>query len=143
VNRLSRKGVGEKSYHFPKDQPPFQKGDNIVSATGNRWIKRFQFESSYAFKVLSDFKPKSIEDMALVTAMIRPSGGSYRDDLVKRVKNKNPSKIIDDLLKDNYGYLVYQEDVINFLQQICGMSGSEADNVRRAIGKFLPHFIEI
>lgn len=143
MNRLSRKGVGEENYHSPKDQPPFQKGDNIVSATGNRWIKRFQFESPYAFKVLSDFKPKSIEDMALVTAMIRPSGGSYRDDLVKRVKNKNPSKIIDDLLKDNYGYLVYQEDVINFLQQVCGMSGSEADNVRRAIGRFLPHFIEI
>ena len=81
--------------------------------------------------------------MALVTAMIRPSGSSYRDNLVKRIKNKNPSKIIDELLKDNYGYLVYQEDVINFLQQVCGMSGSEADNVRRAIGEFLPRFIEI
>lgn len=95
----------------------------------------FQFESAYAFKVLKDFKPKSIEDMALVTAMIRPSGDSYRDSLVKRIKNKNPSKIIDELLQDNYGYLVYQEDVINFLQKVCGMSGSEADNVRRAIGR--------
>lgn len=106
-------------------------------------VSIFQMESAYAFKVLRDFKPHSIEDMALVTAMIRPSGSSYRDNLVKRIKNKNPSKIIDELLKDNYGYLVYQEDVINFLQQVCGMSGSEADNVRRAIGEFLPRFIEI
>jgi DNA polymerase-3 subunit alpha len=72
--------------------------------------------------------------MSLVTAMIRPSGASYRERLVKHIFNKNPSKMIDDLLKDNLGYLVYQEDVIAFLQQICGLSGSEADNVRRAIG---------
>jgi DNA polymerase-3 subunit alpha len=39
------------------------------------------------------------------------------------------------LLKDNLGYLIYQEDVIAFLQQICGMTGSEADNLRRAIAR--------
>ena len=39
------------------------------------------------------------------------------------------------MLKDNFGYLVYQCDTIKFLQQICGLSGSEADNVRRAIGR--------
>ena len=49
--------------------------------------------------------------------------------------NKNPSKLIDDLLKDNNGFLVFQEDTIAFLQQICGLSGSEADNIRRAIGR--------
>lgn len=43
--------------------------------------------------------------------------------------------MIDDMLKDNYGYLVYQEDVLKFLQQICGLSGSAADNVRRAIAR--------
>lgn len=35
----------------------------------------------------------------------------------------------------NLGYLVYQCDTIKFLQQICGLSGSEADNIRRAIGR--------
>lgn len=73
--------------------------------------------------------------MSLVTAMIRPSGSSYRDNLCKHIFNKNPSDMIDDLLKNNLGYLVYQEDVIAFLQYICGLTGSEADNVRRAIGR--------
>lgn len=95
----------------------------------------FQFEADYAFKVLKDFDTKSIEDMSLVTAMIRPSGASYRDRLSKHIFNKNPSPIIDELLKDNLGYLVYQEDVIKFLTDICGLSGSDADNVRRAIGR--------
>lgn len=95
----------------------------------------FQFESSFAFDSLRKFKPKSIFDMALVTACIRPSGSSYRDSLLARRPHKNPSKLIDDLLSGNLGYLVYQEDTIKFLQQICGLSGSEADNIRRAIGR--------
>lgn len=95
----------------------------------------FQFESKFAFDCLKKFKPKSIFDMSLVTACIRPSGTSYRDDLLAHKQHSNPSEIIDDLLKDNLGYLIYQEDTIKFLQQICGLSGSEADNIRRAIGR--------
>lgn len=95
----------------------------------------FQFESAFAFDCLKKYKPHSLFDMSLVTACIRPSGTSYRDDLLARKPNHNPSTIIDKLLEDNNGYLVYQEDVIKFLQMICGLTGSEADNIRRAIGR--------
>lgn len=95
----------------------------------------FQMERDYAFGMLKQYGAKSIEDMTLVTACIRPSGASYRDELIAHKPHKNPSPIIDELLKSNGGYLVYQEDTIKFLQQICGLSGGEADNVRRAIGR--------
>lgn len=95
----------------------------------------FQFESPFAFDCLKKYKPQSLFDMSLVTACIRPSGSSYRDSLLARKPNHNPSEIIDELLADNNGYLVYQEDVIKFLQKICGLTGSEADNIRRAIGR--------
>lgn len=95
----------------------------------------FQMESKFAFDSLRKFKPQSIFDMSLVTACIRPSGSSYRDQLLARKPHKNPSEIIDKLLSDNLGYLIYQEDTIKFLQQVCGLSGSAADNVRRAIGR--------
>lgn len=95
----------------------------------------FQFESGFAADCFKKFKTDSIEDMSLVTACIRPSGTSYRDQLLKREVHHNPSAIIDELLKDNLGWLVYQEDTIKFLQQICGLSGSQADNIRRAIGR--------
>ncbi len=103
----------------------------------------FQFESAFAFDCLRKFKPKNIFDMSLVTACIRPTGASYRDELLARKVHKNPSEVIDKLLENNLGYLVYQEDTIAFLQQICGLSGSEADNIRRAIGRFLPSAIAI
>lgn len=95
----------------------------------------FQFESDFASKTLKDFEPHKINDLSLVNASIRPSGGSYRDDLIAKKPHKNPSKLIDDLLADNNGYLVFQEDTIAFLQNICGLSGSDADNIRRAIGR--------
>lgn len=95
----------------------------------------FQMEGDFAFKLLKDFKTRSIFDMSLVTACIRPSGASYRNDLIARKTHKNPSDSIDNLLKGNLGYLVYQEDIIAFLQQVCGLSGSEADTVRRGIAK--------
>ena len=68
----------------------------------------FQFESAFAFDSLRKFKTHSIYDMSLVTACIRPSGASYRDELLQRKPHHNPSPIIDDLLKDNLGYLIYR-----------------------------------
>lgn len=95
----------------------------------------FQFESQFAGDCLQKMNCKSVFDMSLVNACIRPSGESYRDKLLARIPNKNPSELIDKLLENNYGWLIYQEDTIAFLQQICGFSGSDADNVRRAIGR--------
>lgn len=95
----------------------------------------FQFESSYAFELLKKFKPTTINHLSMVNASLRPSGASYRDRLLSGEINKNPSELIDDLLKDNRGFLIFQEDTIKFLTNICGLSGSEADNVRRAIGR--------
>lgn len=63
----------------------------------------FQFESGFAAESLKKFKPASIFDMSLVTACIRPSGSSYRDQLLKRIRHNNPSELIDNLLKDNLG----------------------------------------
>lgn len=102
----------------------------------------FQFEGDFAFQMLKQYEPHSIFDMSLVTAALRPSGASYRDDLMQHKPHKNPSTLIDELLKDNYGYLVYQEDVIKFLQQICGFSGSDADNARRTIARKKPEDLE-
>lgn len=95
----------------------------------------FQFESNFAFGLLKDFKPTTINHMSMVNASIRPSGKSYRDRLIAGETNKNPSEEIDKLLESNNGYLIFQEDTIKFLTDICDFTGSAADTTRRAIGK--------
>lgn len=102
----------------------------------------FQFTESYAADCFKKFGTNSIEDMSLVTASIRPSGASYRDALLARMIHHNPSKLIDDLLKNNNGYLVYQEDIIAFLKEVCGLSGSYADTVRRGIARKKTELLE-
>lgn len=95
----------------------------------------FQFEGDFAFNSLRRFQPHNIFDMSLVTACIRPSGASYRDEVFQHISHQNPSDIIDSMLSDSYGRLVYQEQIIKFLQDVCGLTGSQADSVRRGIAK--------
>ena len=120
---------------YPKTHEIDWSDENVWASMITNPMGVFQFEGAFAFDSLKKFVPKSIFDMSIVTACIRPSGASYRDVLLSRKIHKNPSEIIDELLKDNLGYLIYQEDTIKFLQEICGLSGSEADNIRRAIGR--------
>ena len=84
---------------------------------------------------MKKFECHCVNDLSLVNASIRPSGESYRDRLLAHEPNKNPSELIDKLLEDNHGFLIFQEDTIKFLTNICGLSGSDADNIRRAIGR--------
>ena len=97
----------------------------------------FQFESDFAYSLLKDFKPTTINHMSMVNAALRPSGKSYRNRLIAGEYNKNPSEEIDKLLESNRGYLIFQEDTIKFLTDICDFSGSAADTTRRCIGKKL------
>ena len=120
---------------YPKSHEINWNDENVWNDMITSSIGLFQFESDYAFKCLQEFKPSILNHMSIVNAGIRPSGESYRDRLFNHEINHNPSEQIDELLKDNNGFLVFQEDVIKFLQDICGLSGSDADNVRRAIGR--------
>ena len=99
-----------KSHEIDWDDPEVW-SDMLLGPAG-----LFQFEGGFAYRSLKQYRPKSIFDMSLVTAAIRPSGDSYRSRLLAHEANKNPSKIIDELLAENNGFLVYQEDVIKFLQ---------------------------
>lgn len=95
----------------------------------------FQYESAFAWDSVKKYDCHSVFDLSLVNACIRPSGESYRDEVLNHIVHKNPTKELDDLLAGSAGLIVYQEDTIKFLQEICGFSGSDADSIRRAIGK--------
>lgn len=120
---------------YPKSHEVNWDDNNVWEDMVRSSVGIFQFESDFAFKSLQKMSPHSINDMSLTNAALRPSGESYRERLFNKEINHNPSEQIDELLAGNYGYLVFQEDVIKFLQDICGLSGSDADNVRRAIGR--------
>ena len=102
----------------------------------------FQMSNDYAFDALKRFDARSLDDMSIVNAAIRPSGASYRDRLFAGVINNNPSKEIDEILKDTRHFIIFQEQTIRFLQIACGFSGSASDNIRRYISKKMTKELE-
>lgn len=120
---------------YPKSHMLNWNDEKVWAHIADSPVGIFQFESKFAYDSMKKFKCKCVNDLSLVNASIRPSGETYRDALLSHKENKNPSEIIDKLLEENHGYLVFQEDTIKFLTNICGLSGSDADNIRRAIGR--------
>lgn len=102
----------------------------------------FQFSSQFAFQELLQMKPRSIEDLSMLTAALRPGAASYRDDLVQRNMHKNPTKEIDQLLTDSGGRVLYQESITQFLTDICGFESNHAEDIRKAVCKKKTEAIE-
>lgn len=137
---LKTVGVIDKTYKligkkFPRAYEIDWNDEEVFKDISNDSTTIFQFESDFAKQSINKMQPRSVDDICLCSACLRPSGESYREQVYNRQWNKNPSKLIDNILSNSYGFLVYQEQTIAFLQQVCGFSGSEADNIRRAIGK--------
>lgn len=99
----------------------------------------FQYET-YAMKnVLAKLKPNTFSDLVAAVALVRPGPSSFLDNYVKG--KLNPQKIVypdaslKPILKETYGVILYQEQIIAILEVMGGFSKSEADLIRRGISK--------
>ncbi|MCA1829927.1 MAG: DNA polymerase III subunit alpha, partial [Actinobacteria bacterium] len=99
----------------------------------------FQMEGSAMREWLVKLKPDHFEDIVAMVALYRP--GPMKE-IPKYIKGKNdPASVVflhpalEPILKDTYGVIVYQEQILQLLQLIAGYSAGEADIVRKAIGK--------
>ena len=109
----------------------------------------FQFEGKAGEKYVEKlFKPdvlKKINEnapevsyinlLSMANGAIRPAGNSYRDRLAQGEVNENGHEALNDLLSENMGYLLFQEDIMSFLTEFCGFSGSQSDTIRRGFAK--------
>lgn len=121
--------------HFPKAHEIDFTDQAVYDDMAKDPLTIFQFESQYAQECFKKMNCRGIDDITLVNAALRPGGASYRDRLFNHEVNDNGSEIINNILKESYGFLCYQEEITAFLQYVCGFSGSDADSIRRAIGK--------
>ncbi len=99
----------------------------------------FQFESPPMREYLRKLKPTSISDLSAMNALYRPGPMKFIDDFIdrkygrKNITYAHPS--LEPILKETYGIIVYQEQVIQIANTVGGMTLAEADNLRRAMGK--------
>jgi DNA polymerase-3 subunit alpha len=101
----------------------------------------FQLESSGFREILTKLKPDQLEDIVAAVALYRPGPleGGMVDDFIerkhgrKRVEYLHPA--LEPVLRDTYGVIVYQEQVMQIAQVLAGYSLGRADLLRRAMGK--------
>ena len=101
----------------------------------------FQLESSGFKDLLKKLKPDTFEDIIAVVALYRPGplDSGMLDDFIKRKQGlqeiKYPHPCLEKILKDTYGVIVYQEQVMQISQVMAGYTLGGADLLRRAMGK--------
>jgi DNA polymerase-3 subunit alpha len=76
-----------------------------------------------------------IDLLSIGNGAIRPAGESYRDLLSQGIYRDNGNDALNNFLASTLGYLVYQEQIIEFLHKFCGFTMGEADIVRRHFSK--------
>ena len=99
----------------------------------------FQFNTQFATSAIKKLKPKNIDDLALLTSIARPGPMKYLDEICDIRDGKKevhyPCKGAQDIFKNTAGFPVFQESLMRFFVECCGMRYSQADTFRRAMAK--------
>ena len=99
----------------------------------------FQFESSGMKQMLMNLKPTCLEHLIAATSLYRPGPAKQIDTFVENSRHpekiKYASPLLEPILKDTFGCIVYQEQVMQIFRVLAGYSYGRADVVRRAMSK--------
>lgn len=108
----------------------FQRGDTVGV---------FQFESEGMQKWLVELKPTTIEELIAMNALYRPGPMDYLQEFVDCKHGRRPIKyphpLLEPVLRETYGIMVYQEQIMEAARVMAGFTLGEADILRRAMGK--------
>ncbi|HMS50615.1 MAG TPA: DNA polymerase III subunit alpha [Candidatus Saccharibacteria bacterium] len=105
----------------------------------------FQLESSGMKRYLRELKPSVFEDIVAMVALYRPGPMQFIEDFIERKHGKRTIKYLhpkmEAALKNTYGVLVYQEQVMQISKDLSGFTGGQADTLRKGIAKKIPEVL--
>lgn len=131
-----RYGIKIDPYHLPFETEVFER----MYADGDTDFV-FQFESDGMKKMLKQFHPTSFMDVILLVACYRPGPMDFIPNIIESKNTGKPSDIVqripvlEPVLKETYGYPVYQEEVMKIMTTCASFTMGQADNVRRHMSK--------
>lgn len=102
----------------------------------------FQLESPGMRRYIKDLKPTTIFDLQAMVALYRPGPMANIPEFIKRKNNpkliRYPDPRLEDVLKESYGIITFQDDMLLTAIKIAGYSWLTADKLRKAVGKKIP-----
>src|SRR5437773_2066064 len=121
------------------DKVPFDDKKTYELIAGADTHGVFQLEGPGMRRMLTDMRPQVFEDVAAAVALFRPGPMVNIPAFVARKQGREPIEYMHDrlepILRDTYGVMIYQEQVMMAAREIAGFSMSEADILRAAMGK--------
>ena len=131
--------IRERGVDFDHERIPEQDNATFKLLGEGKSAAIFQFESQGMQAVLTKAKPTRIEDLIALNALYRPGPMENIDQFVEskhgRTPIRYPLKELEPVLKETYGVIVYQEQVMEIVRIVGGFSLGQADILRRAMGK--------
>ncbi|MDQ6742466.1 MAG: DNA polymerase III subunit alpha, partial [Candidatus Dormibacteraeota bacterium] len=110
---------------------------DLISAADTGGV--FQLDGSGMRRMLQEMKPQSFEDVTAAVALFRPGPMQNIPAYVARKHGREPIEYMHDslepILRDTYGVMIYQEQVMMAARELAGFTLSEADILRAAMGK--------
>jgi DNA polymerase-3 subunit alpha len=139
----------EKGGRTPPDLDNLDFGDEptyrLLSAADTTGV--FQLESSGMKDLLTRLKPECFADVVALVALYRPGplDSGVVDDFVQRKHGRRKVEYLvpelEPILRETYGVIVYQEQVMNVAVELANYSLAEADDLRKAMGKKIPEIL--
>ncbi len=130
-----------KNVEIDVDNLPLDDEDTYKMLTRGETIGVFQLESQGMTNLVKRLKPDVFEDIGALVALFRPGplGSGMVDDFVARKHGLKavtyPHPLLEPILKDTYGTIVYQEQIMQIFQTLADYTLGQADMVRRMMGK--------
>ncbi len=143
IEMLKKDGIHVELDKIPLDD---KKTYELLSSGDTSGV--FQLESRGMKDLLMKLKPSKFEDIMPLIALYRP--GPLKSGMIEEfIKRKNnPSLIkyelplLEDILKETYGVIIYQEQIMKIAQVLAGFSIKDADALRKAMAKKIPEELE-
>jgi len=129
---------------FRLDRIPMDDPATFALLQSGETTNVFQLESQGMQSLFKKLRPDTFEDIVAAVALYRPGplGSGMVEDFVQRkhgrVKVEYPDPCLESILKDTYGVIVYQEQVMEIARTMAGYTLGSADLLRRAMGKKKP-----
>ncbi|GBD11153.1 DNA polymerase III subunit alpha [bacterium HR23] len=136
-----QRGLHIDFHALPLDDPKTY----ALLATGET-TDLFQLESAGMRRCIRDLKPASLKEIAALIALYRPGPMEHIPTYIKARWGQEPVRYphphLQDILRETYGVIVYQEQVLQIVRQFAGYTLGQADVVRKAMGKKVPEIME-
>lgn len=124
---------------LPLDDP-----ETYAMLTAGKTTGVFQLESSGITEMTIRLRPSSFDDLVAILALYRPGplDSGMAEHYIERKNGREQTEylhpLMEDILSDTYGIILYQEQIMQLARELAGYSLAEADLLRRAMGKKIP-----